>query len=103
MTDYRGQVEAAHTRQAFRRQIRKSLTLAKALSCSVMAGSRWFLLTGRFSLRRAALRSLRLFPERSSHISVGFCELNGVHYLILTGETRPDPSWLSAYSVQRPD
>ena len=27
----------------------------------------------------------------------------GVHYLILTGETRPDPSWLSAYSVQRPD
>jgi hypothetical protein len=26
-----------------------------------------------------------------------------VHYLILTGETRPDPSWLSAYSVQRPD
>jgi hypothetical protein len=26
-----------------------------------------------------------------------------VHYLILTGETRPDPSWLCAYSVQRPD
>jgi signal transduction histidine kinase len=30
-------------------------------------------------------------------------EVKGVHYLILTGETRPDPSWLSAYSVQRPD
>jgi adenine-specific DNA-methyltransferase len=29
--------------------------------------------------------------------------LLGVHYLILTGETRPDPSWLCAYSVQRPD
>jgi PAS domain S-box-containing protein len=28
---------------------------------------------------------------------------NRVHYLILTGETRPDPSWLCAYSVQRPD
>jgi hypothetical protein len=26
-----------------------------------------------------------------------------VHYLILTEETRPDPSWLSADSVQRPD
>ncbi len=50
--------------------------------------------------RFAQLHELtELLTERFDETSL----LLGVHYLILTGETRPDPSWLSAYSVQRHD